>query len=162
MLPKVWRKTPQMRCRFRGATPRIKARLQTLGIADRVELSEPAVGVADFYRGLDVYIHGARIGEGYGIVLAEAMASRLPVVTVATPQRKKCNAQGEVVEHNLTGFVVRYAWQYADAVIELLKNQRLRERFAERGYEKARDQFDASKLARKLEALYTDVMGHSG
>jgi len=79
-------------------------------------------------------------------------------VTVATPQRKKCNAQGEVVEHNLTGFVVRYTWQYADAVIELLKNQTLRERFAERGYEKARDQFDASKLARKLEQLYTELM----
>ena len=162
MLPKVWRKAPQMRCRFRGATPRIKARLQTLGIADRVELSEPTVGIADFYRGLDVYTHGARIGEGYGIVLAEAMASRLPVVTVATPQRKKCNAQAEVVEHNLTGFVVRYAWQYADAVIELLKNPTLREQFGERGYEKARDQFEASKLTRKLEALYTDVMGHSG
>jgi len=162
MLPKVWRKAPQMRCRFRGATPRIMARLQTLGIADRVELSEPTVGIADFYRGLDVYTHGARIGEGYGIVLAEAMASRLPVVTVATPQRKKCNAQAEVVEHNLTGFVVRYAWQYADAVIELLKNPTLRERFGERGYEKARDQFEASKLTRKLEALYTDIMGHEG
>ena len=114
--------------------------------------------VCRFYRGLDVYTHGARIGEGYGIVLAEAMASRLPVVTVATPQRKKCNAQAEVVEHNLTGFVVRYAWQYADAVIELLKNRTLRERLGERGYEKARDQFEASKLTRKLEALYTELM----
>jgi len=90
------------------------------------------------------------------------MASRLPVVTVATPQSKICNTQAEVVEHNLTGFVVRYAWQYADAVIELLKNPTLREQFGERGYEKARDQFEASKLTRKLEALYTDVMGHSG
>jgi glycosyltransferase involved in cell wall biosynthesis len=67
-----------------------------------------------------------------------------------------------VVEHNLTGFVVHYAWQYADAVIELLKNPTLRERFGERGYEKARDQFEASKLTRKLEALYTDIMGHEG
>jgi glycosyltransferase involved in cell wall biosynthesis len=58
--------------------------------------------------------------------------------------------------------VVHYAWQYADAVIELLKNPTLRERFGERGYEKARDQFEASKLTRKLEALYTDIMGHSG
>ena len=158
MLPKVWRKVPQMRCRFRGVTPRITARLQQLGIADRVELSEPAVSVADFYGGLDVYTHGARVGEGYGIVLAEAMASRLPVVTIATPQRKKCNAQGEVVEHNVTGFVVRYPWQYADAVIELLENAPLRERFGQRGYEKARDQFEASRLTRKLEDLYVELM----
>ena len=158
ILPKVWRQVPQMRCRFRGATPRVRAHLQRLGIADRVECSEPTLGVAEFYRGLDVYIHGARVGEGYGVVLAEAMASGLPVVTIATPQRKKCNAQAEVVEHNQTGFVVRYAWQYADAVIELLQNERLRKRFGEQGYEKAQEQFDALKLTRKLEQLYTELL----
>jgi glycosyltransferase involved in cell wall biosynthesis len=158
MLPKVWKKVPRMRCRFRGATEKVKARLRELGIEDRVELSEPTVGIADFYAGLDVYTHGARVGEGYGVVIAEAMASRLPVVTIATPQRKKCNAQAEVVEHNVTGFVVRYPWQYAAAVIELLENHALREQFAARGYEKAREQFEASRLTRKLEALYTDLM----
>jgi glycosyltransferase involved in cell wall biosynthesis len=158
VLPKVWKKVPQMRCRFRGATERVKARLRELGIEDRVELSEPTVGVADFYAGLDVYTHGARVGEGYGVVIAEAMASRLPVVTIATPQRKKCNAQAEVVEHNVTGFVVRFTWQYANAVIELLENHALREKFAEQGYEKAREQFEATGLTRKLEALYTDLM----
>jgi glycosyltransferase involved in cell wall biosynthesis len=86
------------------------------------------------------------------------MASGLPVVTIATPQPKKCNAQAEVVDHNVTGFVVRYAWQYADAVIELLENQAVRERFGQRGYEKAREQFEASKLTRKLERLYTELM----
>ena len=158
MLPKVWKKVPQMRCRFRGATERIKTRLRELGLEGRVELSDPTVGVADFYAGLDVFTHGARVGEGYGVVIAEAMASRLPVVTIATPQRKKCNAQAEVVDHNVTGFVVRYSWQYAGAVIELLENHALREKFAERGYEKAREQFEASRLTRKLEALYTDMM----
>ena len=157
-LPKVWRHAPQMRCRFRGVTPGVRAHLLRLGIEDRVECSEPMLGVADFYRGLDVYIHGARVGEGYGVVLAEAMASGLPVVTIATPQRKKCNAQAEVVEHNQTGFVVRYAWQYADAVIELLQDETLRRRFGEQGYEKAREQFEASKLTRKLEQLYTDLL----
>lgn len=158
MLPKVWEKVPQMRCRFRGVTPRVRSRLRHLGVEDRVELSEPTIRVDDFYRGLDVYTHGSRIGEGYGVVLAEAMASGLPVVTIATPQPKKCNAQAEVVDHNVTGFVVRYAWQYADAVIELLENQAVRERFGQRGYEKAREQFEASKLTRKLEQLYTELM----
>jgi glycosyltransferase involved in cell wall biosynthesis len=62
------------------------------------------------------------------------------------------------VDHNVTGFVCRYEWQYADAVIELLENRELRERFAERGYEKARTEFEASRLTRKLETLYTDLM----
>ena len=48
-------------------------------------------------------------------------------------------------------------------MIELLENRELRECFAERGYEKAREQFEASRLTRKLEALYTDLMdlGHA-
>ncbi len=158
ILPQVWRKAPKMRCRFQGATPRVRAHLQRLGIEDRVDFSEPVLGVAEFYRGLDIYIHGARIGEGYGVVLAEAMANGLPVVTIATPQRKKCNAQAEVVDHNETGFVVRYTWEYAAAVVELLQNQTLRERFGQRGFEKARDCFEASRQTRKLEQLYTDLM----
>ena len=88
MLPKVWEKVPQMRCRFRGATPRVRSRLRQLGVEDRVELSEPTIRVDDFYRSLDVYTHGARIGEGYGVVLAEAMACGLPVVTIATRSTK--------------------------------------------------------------------------
>ena len=161
MLPKVWRKVPQMRCRFRGATDRVRARLRSLNIDDRVELSDPTVGVADFYAGLDVYTHGARVGEGYGVVIAEAMANSLPVVTIATPQRKKCNAQGEVVDHNVTGFVCRFEYQYADAVIELLQNHDLRKQFSQRGYEKAREEFEASKLTRKLEGIYCDLMDGS-
>src|SRR3989442_15566859 len=96
-----------MRCRFRGATVRVKARLRELGIEDRVELSEPAVNVADFYGGLDVYTHRARGGEGYGVGVSEAKASRLAVGTIATPQRKKGNGQGEVEEQNGNGFVCR-------------------------------------------------------
>jgi len=92
--------------------------------------------------------------------MAEAMANRLPVVTIATPGRKKSNAQGEIVEHNVTGFVCRWRWQYAGAVIELLRNHPLREKMGQRGYDKAREKFEASRLTRRLEALYTDLMDH--
>ena len=38
------------------------------------------------------------------------------------------------------------------------QNRELRERFAKRGYEKAREEFEAARLTRKLEALYADLM----
>src|SRR5207249_3401040 len=139
-------------------TDRVKARLSGLGLAGRVELTETSVRLRDFYRRLGVFTHGARVGEGYGVVIAEAMANRLPVVTIATPQRKKSNAQGEIVEHKVTGFVCRWRWQYAGAVVELLKNHELRQQFAERSYEKAREEFEASNLTRKLERIYCDLM----
>jgi len=157
-LPKVFRKVPQTRCVIQGATDQVRARLTKLGLRERVELIEPSLRVREFYRRLDVFTHGARVGETFGIVIAEAMANGIPVVTLSTPKRKKANAQAELVEHKTTGFVCRFAWQYADAVIELLRNQELRERFAKRSYEKAREEFDAAILTRKLEQIYAEVM----
>ena len=88
----------------------------------------------------------------------EAMANGIPVVTLSTPQRKKANAQAELVEHNVTGFVCRWQWQYAGAVIELLQNESLRAAFGRRSYEKAREQFDAALLTKRLEDIYVDLM----
>lgn len=157
-LPKIFRTVPEARCLIQGATERVKTRLAGLGLNGRVELFEPSIQVRDFYRRLDIFIHGSRIGETFGCVIAEAMASGIPVVTLSTPQRKKANAQAELVEHNVTGFVCRWQWQYAGAVIELLRNDELRSTFGRRSYEKAREQFDAAMLTKKLEQLYLDLM----
>lgn len=157
-LPRIFRKVPQARCLFQGATDRVRQKLTMLGMNGRVELVEPSLRVGDFYRRLDLFIHGSRIGETFGCVIAEAMANGIPVVTLSTPQRKKANAQAELVEHNVTGFVCRWQWQYAGAVIELLRNQELRARFGRRSYEKARAQFEASALTKRLEQLYFDMM----
>ena len=158
-LPKIFRKVPESRCLIQGATERVKGRLAALGLNGRyVELLEPSTDVGPLYRRLDVFIHGSRIGETFGCVIAEAMANGIPVVTLSTPQRKKENAQAELVEHNVTGFVCRWQWQYAGAVIELLKNAELRKTFGRRSYEKAIELFDADALTKKLERLYFDVM----
>lgn len=157
-LPKIFRKVPQTRCVFQGATDRVKGRLAELGLTERVELKDTSLELRDFYSRLDVFMHGSRVGETFGVVIAEAMANRVPVVTLSTPQRKKCNAQAELVEHNVTGFVCRWQWQYAGAVIELLQNHDLRNKFGLRGYEKARDEFDAVQLTRKLKLIYLSLL----
>lgn len=43
-------------------------------------------------------------------------------------------------------------------MIELLKNRELRETFAKRSREKAREQFEASRLTKELEQVYQDVL----
>ena len=132
--------------------------LACLSLHEKVKLFEPTVNVQEFYQRIDVFIHGARVGETFGSVIAEAMANKIPVVTLSTPRGKKSNAQVELVEHGITGFTCLWSWQYANAVVELLKNHDLRERFAQQGYEKAREQFEASRLTRRLEDIYTSLM----
>ncbi len=157
-LPKVLRTVPEAKCVIQGIPDIMRERLARLSMGERVQVFEPTVYVQEFYRRIDVFIHGARVGETFGCVIAEAMANKIPVVTLSTPRGKKSNAQVELVEHGTTGFVCRWSWQYANAVIELLKNHDLRERFARQGYEKAREQFEASRLTRKLENVYNSLM----
>ncbi len=157
-LPKIFRKVPGVKCVLQGATDRVKAQLQKLALTERVTLLEPSLDVASFYRQIDIFIHGSRVGETFGCVIAEAMSNGIPVVTLSTPQRGKSNAQAELVEHNVTGLVCRWRWQYAGAVIELLNNHELREAFGKRSREKAREQFEASRLTKELERLYGNIL----
>jgi glycosyltransferase involved in cell wall biosynthesis len=112
--------------------------------------------VAKLYERLDVFTHGARIGETFGCVIAEAMANRIPVVTLSTP--RKPNAQAELVDHKINGFVCHTQWQYANAVIELLQDHSLRKRMGEQAYQKASECFDARKIVSRLESLYFELM----
>ena len=160
-LPKIFRKVPEVKCVIQGATDRVKGKLEQLGLAEKVTLLEPSLDRASFYRQIDIFIHGSRVGETFGCVIAEAMSNGIPVVTLSTPQRGKSNAQAELVEHNVTGLVCRWRWQYAGAVVELLKNHELRETFGRRSREKAREQFEASRLTKELERLYEAVLDTS-
>lgn len=157
-LPKVFRKVPEAHCVIQGIPDTMRHRLDRLSLDGRIDFFQPKVDVQEFYQRIDVFIHGARVGETFGSVIAEAMANKIPVVTLSTPRKKKANAQVELVEHGVTGYACRWSWQYGNAVVELLKNHDLRERFAQQGYEKAREQFEASRLTRKLEDVYTALM----
>jgi glycosyltransferase involved in cell wall biosynthesis len=161
-LPRIFRKVPDARCILQGATERVVAKLTSLGLDARVHLLPPSVNISDFYQSIDVFIHGSRIGETFGCVIAEAMANGIPVVTLSTPGRGKSNAQVELVEHKVTGFVCRFGWQYSGAVIELLNNRDLRERLGRQGYEKAREEFDAAALTKQLEQIYLNLMDVQG
>lgn len=157
-LPKILKNVPEATCIFKGAPDEIADRIQAHPYNGRVTLLPPSAEVASFYQQLDVFAHAARVGETFGCVIAEAMANGLPVVTLSTPQRKKANAQVELVDDKITGLVCRSPWEYADAVIELLRNNELRMRVGRAGRDKALNEFEAGKLTRKLEELYRELM----
>ncbi len=156
IIPKVLRKIPSARCHLMGVTDRVRQTIRSLDVMNSVKIHELSLNVSQFYRSLDVFTHGARIGETFGCVIAEAMANRVPVVTLSTAG--KPNAQAELVDHKINGFVCRTEGQYAGAVIELLENPSLRESFGAKAYEKARDYFDARKIVKHYETLYEELM----
>lgn len=75
-----------------------------------------------FYRAASVFIHGA-IRESFGLVLAEAAASGLPVVTTTS------YGPAEIVDHRRTGILIdRHDWDgFVEAILAYIDSPNLRE-----------------------------------
>jgi glycosyltransferase involved in cell wall biosynthesis len=156
MVPYVLKYFPNLIYYVVGATDSVKRRIRELGIEKNIVFMEPMVEdkeLMNFFNKLKVFVHSTCIGESFGLAIAEAMAAKLPVVT------HNCwhyldNAQAEIVDHELTGYVVNSPIEYAAAVINLLGNESLARKMGEKGYEKVRKNFEAKVITRALEEIY--------
>jgi len=90
-----------------------------LGVADRVHFAGMQSDVRPYYWGADALIHPA-LYEAYGLVVLEAMAAGLPVLT-----SKTCGAGLSLVRHNENGWLFDAfdmpAWAQAVAKVDRLR-----------------------------------------
>ena len=155
MVPHLLDRVPEAQVVFVGATDAKRERLKRLGIADRVRLIEPvadARALATLYAACDVVVNASMIGESQGLVIAEAMALGLPVVTCSTPWAD--NAQIEFVQNGETGWVANHPREFAEAVTDLLTNPERRAAFGAAGRGLVDRVLDPDVLTRQLEQLY--------
>lgn len=132
------------------------------GLSENVRVLDqiPPGDVGKFYRAIDVLTHGSAMGETFGYVIAEAFANRTPVVVNSTPMRD--NAQVEVLDSGRTGYIANSVRAYADATIELLQDDRTRERFGQNAREKASKAYDARSIVDRVEREYLDLASSKG
>jgi glycosyltransferase involved in cell wall biosynthesis len=92
--------------------------------------------------------------EGFGRVLLEAMACRVPVV--ATP----VGGVPEVVRANETGVIVPVGdiEALAGGLNSLTQNRTLNEKMGEAGFASVRDHFSENRFAERLAELYDGVL----
>jgi glycosyltransferase involved in cell wall biosynthesis len=160
MLPHLARLEPDFRYLMVGGIPEAKDYVKSHGFADRVEFLEPLQGeeeIAAFFDGIALLAHANDAGESFGLCIAEAMAAGLPVVTHPAAGRRD-NAQLELVEHGVTGFVAATAEDYARAVARLLQNPGEAQAMGEAGRAKAARLFGLRGLARQLENIYQGLL----
>lgn len=120
----------------------LKAPVRILGVVPREDL------VKAFFES-DLFLMGSRF-EGYGIVLLEAMAARLPFVSTPAGAAPDLAAKG-------AGLVVRTATEMANAVDELLGDEQRRKEMGERGRRLALEQ-TLEAQAKKHVALYESLL----
>lgn len=130
-----------------------------LRLAGSVELTGAVAWreVPEQMRWADVYLHAA-VSEGFGIVVTEAQATGLPVVTT--------DAEGlaENVEDGVTGYVVPRGdpEALADRVRTLATDPSLRKRMGRAGRARALTVFDRDAVLDRYADLYRSVLDHQG
>lgn len=164
ILPLLAQNAPGFRCRIVGGVPQAEAFVREHGLAACVEFLPPLstdAELAAFYGGLDVLAHANDAGESFGLVIAEAMACGLPVVTHPS-EGERDNAQLELVEHGKTGFVAQGAQQYAECVRHLFESPSEARAMGLAGREKARRLYRAQDVAETLGGMYVELLERKG
>jgi glycosyltransferase involved in cell wall biosynthesis len=101
----------------------------------------------------DVFVLSS-LWEGFGMVLAEAMAMEKPVVTTNT------DGSQVLVEHNINGLVVqpRNPHLFSDALMNLIISPERRRKMGELGKKKISNFFSVDMYIQKHEDFYKKVI----
>lgn len=131
-----------------------QSRLQELGLAEKVRLLGPKQGdeLAQLYRDARFFVLSSN-EEGLAIVLLEAMASGLPVVSTA------CGGPATVVRDGETGFLtpVGDAKALAGAMEKLLTQPELCERMGRAGRHQAEARFSFTAAGKVFLDKYDEL-----
>ena len=105
-------------------------------------------------RSLDIFLLSSHY-EGFGYVIAEAMASRKPVVAF------DIKSSAEIIVHCDTGFITERnnAKEMAERVLELADNKALREKMGRNGRKRVEELFSFEKNQKQVLELFTQSNG---
>jgi glycosyltransferase involved in cell wall biosynthesis len=139
--------------RFEALKPGYERRLrdaaQPLGEHVRFVGVVPNDRLAGWYESCDVFVHPAVWDEPFGIVLAEAMACGLPVVST------RVGGIPEIVAHGETGMLVEPGdpKALAAAILELLRDDGRRRAMGAAGRRRVEQEFSWDRTAERLEEI---------
>jgi glycosyltransferase involved in cell wall biosynthesis len=133
----------------------LTAHAHAIGIEDRVTFTGP-VGQDDmpsYFRAADVFCQSS-FNEGIPVVLMEAMASALPVVSADV------GAIAELVADRASGFLVTAARPsaLAAALRQLADSPELRTAMGRRGRQRVEQEFDVAASAREIERRFGELV----
>lgn len=120
---------------------------------DHESLSLPSQGLIRIYKAADVFVFPSLL-ESFGIVLIEAMAAGLPIVTTDAPGCR------DLVEHEVTGLVspVGDTGSMAQNIRRLLADPALRGGLGENGVMRSA-YYEWSAIASRYSQVYREIVG---
>jgi glycosyltransferase involved in cell wall biosynthesis len=108
--------------------------------------------VLEYMVASDIFILPS-LSEGFPVVIPEAMASGLPIITT--------NARGlpEIIQNNINGFIVetKNAKQIAERALYLLEDHKTRNRIAMTNKQDVNN-YTWEKIINRLEGIYSNIL----
>jgi glycosyltransferase involved in cell wall biosynthesis len=131
---------------------KLRTLVKNLGLWDDIQLTGfvPDTELPSHYANASVFVLPSAY-EGFGIVLLEAMASGLPIVSVKT------GVAETVIRHGWNGYLVDYETM-ADAIIKLLTDKPLCQKMGVRGRAIVKQRYTWGKIAHDMIKVYEEVM----
>jgi len=135
----------------------LRRQASAFGIADVVEFLGVRRDIPELLAEIDLFVFSVTPHEGFGIVLIEALAAGVPIVSSDVPAAREVLAEGEY------GVLVpaRDASALADAIVALIDDPRKRERLHKAGVEYVR-RFDSTFMTREYENVLFRFRRKSG
>lgn len=141
-----------------GEVERLRSRASELGVSSRLLFTGLLPGAASFMSDFDVLVsptipYGHDPGEGFGLVVIEAMRAGVPVVAT------RLGAFPEIVEHGVCGLLVapESAEALAGGINWILSDKELSARLAASARSRVEERFGLARLVRDLRLLYSEV-----
>lgn len=133
----------------------LRRQAEQLGIADRVVWAGFNTDIPAVMRAFDIFALTS-VYEGFGLVLAEAMASRLPIVAT------RAGSIPEIVVDGETGFLIRPREpRELAAALHHLSDESLRARLGEAGQRRVLGEFTLARMFRESDELYAQLRSRS-
>ncbi|OIO68722.1 MAG: hypothetical protein COW19_05475 [Zetaproteobacteria bacterium CG12_big_fil_rev_8_21_14_0_65_55_1124] len=137
--------------------PQLETMRARLGLENRVRF----VGAVDpipYYAAADMFVLPSHY-EGFGLVLLEAMANRLPCIAFDSKPPEVITASREIIVHDQTGFVAEAgnSGAMAACIDRLIDDARLRSEMGEQGYQRCVAQFTWERCVEG----YLNISGYS-
>jgi glycosyltransferase involved in cell wall biosynthesis len=123
------------------AREKLENKIIITGVVERKDLK-------NYYAAADIFVYGSK-SETQGMVVSEAMYMGLPIIAV--------NATGikSLVLNNGNGFLVKEdEKEFAEAVVKLVNDKNLRQKFSETSRRISQAQFVSSVCAEKMLEVY--------
>lgn len=132
----------------------LQRRVQDLGLGHAMSLAGYHRDIPEVLAALDVVVHASTAPEPFGRVLIEAMAARRALVAT------DAGAVREIVGENEAALLVPAGaiGPLAEAILELVRDPRRRERLAEAGWIRVRQRFTIQEHVRQIEQVYRGLL----